>query len=708
MRARVSAFRFSLVSATIAVTLTALAVATADRATATQAIDPQATATRATASMVTGLTPLIPRAALDGALLRSVSCSGSAFCAAVGGNGGGPNAAAWDGSAWHSLTAPPMPKYAEAANSYLNVISCHSARACVATGVADVQPPGKFRVVSFADRWDGTSWRLLPAPAIRIRALSCRSSSWCMAVGGSTSDLWNGMKWRTITMPLAPSAGAASATGVSCATSSRCLAVGSYASATTPLAELWNGTAWTRLTAPGTGLNVVSCATPTQCVATEGNAAAAWNGSTWTPSTIPVQASIGISCPAPGNCVAIGLGAAARWDGLGWTAETIPQPGGLDHPSALSCGSVAVCIAVGSGPPSLAWERTGHSWRQMRLSKDETLTALSCRSMSDCVAIGTFLTPADHGAGIAEHWTGHAWRVLPAMPYADLTAISCPATNDCLTTGGSFDGAEFATHSALWRGGRWTTSTMPLNSVYGAGVACATASTCIAVGGRGGSNPSSLAARWAGGTWQPLEVPIPPGQIAELAGVSCVRTSWCMAVGDSYVLPEAIPMVPLAELWNGTSWTRLRPPDPNMTSRLTAVTCWSSADCVAVGLYSKGGAATYPFAEHWNGSSWRLSRISGRTGSLASVSCGSSSSCLAVGFYGTRPGLGTSVRVPLVLAWNGSSWRQLPNPVARGRLTAIRCLHAASCVAVGQTPGALGLAASWNGHAWTLLPVKNP
>jgi hypothetical protein len=110
------------------------------------------------------------------------------------------------------------------------------------------------------ETWGGTSWSIVPSPAIpkgvlgaAIDAVSCTSATFCMAIGGSTvpyanpscgglfcpkyaqstfAEEWNGSSWSVVPIP-APAqvdagTGGISLDAVSCVTASRCVAVGSY------------------------------------------------------------------------------------------------------------------------------------------------------------------------------------------------------------------------------------------------------------------------------------------------------------------------------------------------------------------------------------------------------------------------------------------------------------------------------------------------
>ena len=143
--------------------------------------------------------------------------------------------------------------------------------------------------------WSGGSalaatpaWTLVSSPNVNgipqdnyLSGVSCVGTAFCMAVGyisGTSSDLtlvqkWNGTSWATVSSP-DPGTGSF-LNAVSCTSTSFCMAVGSYGTGTASptLVEKWNGSKWTKLASPnpgapgGNGLNGVSCASATSCVA---------------------------------------------------------------------------------------------------------------------------------------------------------------------------------------------------------------------------------------------------------------------------------------------------------------------------------------------------------------------------------------------------------------------------------------------------------
>lgn len=94
--------------------------------------------------------------------------------------------------------------------------------------------------------------------------------------------------------------------------------------------------------------------------------------------------------------------------------------------------------------------------------------------------------------------------------------------------------------------------------------------------------------------------------------------------------------------------------------------------------------------ERWDGSAWRVepSPNSIRDSMLYGVSCPSDASCMAVG----SP----------VISWSGTSWRitRRTSP-----FSAVSCLAATDCVAVGQSGPGVAVYGEWNGQSWYTGPL---
>ncbi len=181
------------------------------------------------------------------------------------------------------------------------------------------------------------------------------------------------------------------------------------------------------------------------------------------------------------------------------------------------------------------------------------------------------------------------------------------------------------------------------------------------------------------------------------------------------------PQRPLAERWNGTSWTIQTIADPaGPSALLSSVSCTSATACMAVGSYEDSAGDTVTLAEHWDGTSWAIVATPSPAGSqhsvLSSVSCTAPTACTAVGTNYTSQG-GTTQTV-LVERWDGTSWtiQSTPTPaVDDPTLLGVSCTSATACMAVGfyvintQKESGIGqtLAERWDGTSWTVQTTPN-
>src|SRR6202050_4963592 len=296
------------------------------------------------------------------------------------------------------------------------------------------------------------------------------------------------------------------------------------------LVERWNGTRWARLPEPKLPAaipNSASCSPTTGCVlvgievvrGVDTSFAARWNGSKWTVERMPgVETSV--SCSSENACVGVGTAdasapAASRWNGQRWQAADLPVPRGDTQPFVddVSCAPNRTCFAVGStvnafGQPATLVER----WHRSRWSilpsanyvadADLRLEAVSWAAETFCGALGSAdFSAVWHGPEPVEQWNGSDWsiRALPQELAGDLLAsVSCPTTSMCAAV------------------------------TYGDG---------------------ELALIDNNGHWS-FEQLIPPSTVSsDLSGVSCASSSSCMAVGSDDAQP-------LAEMWNGTAWSK--------------------------------------------------------------------------------------------------------------------------------------------------------
>ena len=368
-----------------------------------------------------------------------------------------------------------------------------------------------------------------------------------------------------------------------------------------------------------------------------------------------------------------------------------------------------------------------------RSNTGETLSAVSCPSVSQCVAVGTY-SPTSGGGGLLLTGSGRSWTgaqaPLPANAYNGagdgvLSGVSCPSVSQCVAVGEYYDTAGIEQGLVVTgSGGAWTAIEAPLPANASAngmsqallsGVSCPSVSQCVAVGeyyDTAGSQQGLLLTD-SGGSWTAAEAPLPeiaPGE-GWLSGVSCPSVAQCVAVGEYNGDGVGVETMVLTD--SGGSWTAaLAPVPPNSAGENTvsAVSCPSVLQCVAVGHYGPSTDGQMGLLLTDSGGSWTAGEAplaangaNGGEGAVPGVSCGALSQCVAVGRYYDKSGSG--FEQGLLLTDSGGSWTAAEAPLPANALkafsrytqasvNAVSCPPAAQCVAVGTydaTSGSGGL-----------------
>jgi hypothetical protein len=333
---------------------------------------------------------------------------------------------------------------------------------------------------------------------------------------------------------------------------------------------------------------------------------------------------------------------------------------------------------------------------------------------------------------LAERWDGARWVIVPAprpppVPVpgsGTLAGVSCASAASCAAVGWQFTTAPtsrvpLAEH---WDGGSWSAQPVPSPVFHGQGselaaVSCTSSRTCTAVGERGSVPSATLAERWDGRRWAVQPTPSPHRHDTHLLGVDCTSAASCIAAGlDS---PPA-RLLALAEHWNGARWARQHTPPPAPGAggvQLDGIGC-SPAACTAVG--QAGSDAVPPVIERWNGTTWLMQRSppmrNPGPGQLTSVSCPAATVCFAAGNTG---GSGPPNFQAFALAerWNGKTWaiQRLPEPpgTLSSYLNGISCSSPVACTAAGEAvlglpAGTVTLAERWDGTRWAIQHTPNP
>jgi hypothetical protein len=214
----------------------------------------------------------------------------------------------------------------------------------------------------------------------------------------------------------------------------------------------------------------------------------------------------------------------------------------------------------------------------------------------------------------------------------------------------------------------------------------------VAVGHFVDTQTEALAESWNGTSWSLLSPPLPAAATSSgLSGVSCDSARACTIVG--YFGTSQRSAVALAEAWNGTAWSIESPLNPSFQSLFDGVSCNSPLACSAVGgfvSYDGSYGTALPLAELWDGTSWSVHNTPNPVQNdtiLDSVSCTSATLCTAVGLYTTNNS------ATLAEVWNGKNWsiRSTPTGESSRLFSGVSCPSASVCFAVGYVVNSAGV-----------------
>ena len=363
-----------------------------------------------------------------------------------------------------------------------------------------------------------------------------------------------------------------------------------------------------------------------------------WDGAVWSLIDSPNASRkdhviYGIDCASPSNCWAVGayipesqdriLTLAVRWDGVAWDIVSSPIRGAVVH-NYLEWGN------------------------------------MDCVSESDCWVVGFTVSGIGIVQTLTQHWDGISWTVVPSpnltrfgVPGGDgsdnrLYGVDCVSSSDCWAVGYHFGLGGNTPLILRWDGATWSAVSAPTTGTnqwdHLMGVACASASRCVAVGYNTGTMNTTrkpLVVQWNGTAWTlGISANFPSVQDAQLTGATCPSESNCWAVG--YFTNNGV-QEPLIQRWDGVAWLAFPVPNlsPTTSGRLTGVTCTSALDCWAVGqAVPLGGTAPQTLTLHWNGAAWSAvpsgNTNPARENILYGVACTSSDNCWSVGHQKTR------------------------------------------------------------------------
>jgi outer membrane protein OmpA-like peptidoglycan-associated protein len=356
----------------------------------------------------------------------------------------------YDGSAWvdHEVVGSlNVQNYA-----YVNSVSCTSSSSCVAGGQYQ---DGNGKSQAFVSVYNGSTWTDHEIAASLnigngyVNSVSCTANGLCVA-GGQYTDgsnnrqafvsVYNGSTWTDQELAGSINVGFnAAINSVSCASNTSCVAIGSYSSGISnfqAFVSVYNGNTWVDQEVAGSlnvgndaGLNSVSCASSTSCVAggiyLDVNNhyqafVSVYNGNTWVDQEVAELLNLGnyawitsLSCTSSTSCVLGGF-----------------YIDGSNHRQAF--------VSVYNGSTWVDQEVAG----LLNVDNYASVNSVSCTSSTSCVAGGSYPDGNNHYQAFVSVYNGSTWAdqevagLLNAQG-AEVSSVSCTSSGLCLA-GGSY------------------------------------------------------------------------------------------------------------------------------------------------------------------------------------------------------------------------------------------------------------------------------
>jgi hypothetical protein len=273
---------------------------------------------------------------------------------------------------------------------------------------------------------------------------------------------------------------------------------------------------------------------------------------TWSSSAIPGGGTpTAVSCASESLCLAVSSG------GVGFSTSDPTSASPTWNPAINDPGQSLNAVSCAPGGPCVAVDGAGKAWvsgTSFAVPGGGVLTGISCPSAALCVAVdeeGHVFTTTNPGSG--------GWTLTSSHPGYDLRAVSCGSTILCVAVDSGGDVLSTTSPAGKWE-------EQKLDSEGLVSVSCSASGSCVAVDHAGhalaSADPGSLAPTWSN---TPID--------SELTAVSCTSTGLCVAVdGHGQARASDAPTAPIP-LWSASSAG---------SSALTGVSCLAGGFCMAV------------------------------------------------------------------------------------------------------------------------------
>jgi hypothetical protein len=282
---------------------------------------------------------------------------------------------------------------------------------------------------------------------------------------------------------------------------------------------------------------------------------------------------------------------------------------------SIACMTSTYCIAVGENDYVLVDNGTNGGADSI---SDVLLDGIACPTSADCFAVGSTSTPSDEGVVIPFLY-GEQLSPITVPDTVTLNGIACtPGTTACIAVGYGYDsntGGNVAAVVPLSAGSPSGSVQLVTTLVQLEGIACPTATSCLAVGendnvhSTGGFVPITSG---VAGT-----AVIPPGG-NEMLTVACESTATCWAgTTGGYVVPF-------------TSGAAGTPVQITNAYTVEGSTCPTATQCYMTGDLDGGGGYVLPITNGTVGTA--TADFSGSdSGYMTDLACSSATACIGTG-----------------------------------------------------------------------------
>lgn len=344
------------------------------------------------------------------------------------------------------------------------------------------------------------------------------------------------------------------------------------------------------------------------------------------------------------------------------------------------------------------------AWERLRSTLPAAAATVACAGAMVVAVPGA-------SAGVDPNWAAGQEVTLPAdagtNPDVSLLGVSCGAPGSCTAVGDYHDAGLFLRalladeSSGAWGGGSEATLPAGANATpnaYLTSVSCPAARSCVAVGGYTDSAGSQegLILSESSGAWSPLEA-TPPSDgnttpDVGLSAVSCPSAGNCVAVGfyeDTSSHRQAMVLTESSGTWSRA--VKVAAPGVTATdpsAGLEHVSCSSAGNCTAVGLYMDLTSNFQSMLVTESSGTWGAAvsatlPAGAVSSTLYSLSCSSPGNCAAVGFYTDGTGAHAVLLDESSGSWAAAVTPGLPAGGKDASLDSVSCPADGGCVAAG-------------------------